>query len=218
MGVIVKILVAYERSGTVREAFRARGHHAFSCDLAPAEDGSDYHFRKDALYMARTLPWDLVIAHPPCTYLTGSAAWAFKDGPYHQKVKPGTLVGAERRRARDLALREVCELMALPVPRIAIENPRGFIGSMIRKPDQTIQPYQFGEDASKATCLWLKGLPLLQPTERVAGRMVDGKERWANQTDSGQNRLTPSDRRAIDRSRTYTGIANAMADQWGRDD
>jgi hypothetical protein len=108
--------------------------------------------------------------------------------------------------------------MAAPIPRIAIENPIGCIGTRIRPADQIIQPYEYGDDASKATCLWLKGLSLLRPTARVAGRIVDGKERWANQTDSGQNRLAPSADRWKLRSTTYPGIAAAMADQWGEPD
>ncbi|RMF07408.1 MAG: hypothetical protein D6773_03545, partial [Alphaproteobacteria bacterium] len=157
--------------------------------------------------------------HPPCTYLTVCAAWAFGDGPYHQKVKPETLVGAARREAREKALDEIRALLALPYPK-AIENPaRSFINRSIRPPDQVIQPYEFGEDASKATGLWLDRLPPLKPTRRVPGRIVQTArgpvERWANQTDSGQNRLSPSADRWLERSRTYPGIARAMGDQWG---
>lgn len=161
--------------------------------------------------------WDLGIFHPDCTYLTNSAAWAFTDGPYHQQVKPGTLVGAARREARDEAIAEVQELMRLPYPWI-IENPIGAISTKICKPTQIIQPYEFGEDASKATCLWIKGVAPLKPTSRFNGRWVthNGRqiERWSNQTDSGQNRLQPSSDRWKIRSETYRGIAEAMADQW----
>lgn len=154
-----------------------------------------------------------------CTYLTVSAAWAYGDGPYHQKVKPGTLVGAARRRARDEALANFQRLLDLPFP-VAIENPASsFVNNAIRRPDQIIHPHQFGDDASKATGLWLtKGVPPLEidPTSCVAPRIVNGRPRWANQTDSGQNRLSPSDTRWLERSATYPGIAAAMGTQWGK--
>lgn len=146
--------------------------------------------------------WDLMIAHPPCTYLCSS-------GLHWNKRRP------ERALLTEESLDFVRLLMNAPIPRIAIENPIGCIGTRIRKADQTIHPHQFGHDASKATCLWLKGLPLLVPTAHVAPRLVDGKKRWANQTDSGQNSLPPSDDRWKIRSATYAGIAEAMATQWG---
>jgi hypothetical protein len=215
----MRVLIGYESSGTVREAFRAIGHDAWSCDLQPADDGSQHHFQCDIWDVVRH-PWDMAIFHPSCTFLTISAAWAFTDGPYHQNVKPGTLVGQARRDAREQALDDVRRLMALPYPK-AIENPIGAISKAIRKPDQIIQPHQFGDDASKATCLWLDRLPKLEPTHSVPGRVVEwpkgsGKmvERWANQTDGGQNKLTPSAKRWKDRSKTYPGIAKAFADQW----
>jgi hypothetical protein len=215
----MKVLIGYESSGVVREAFRALGHDAWSCDLQASDDGSPHHYQCD-IWDAVNEPWDLAVFHPPCTYLTISAAWAFTDGPYHQKVKPGTLVGQARRDARDQALDDVRRLMALPYPK-AIENPIGAISKAIRKPDQIIQPYQFGDDASKATCLWLDRLPKLEPTCHVPGRVVEwpkgsGKtvERWANQTDGGQNKLTPSATRWKSRSKTYSGIASAFAEQW----
>lgn len=209
----MRVLIGYESSGVVREAFRALGHDAWSCDLQPADDGSPFHYQCD-IFDVTSLDWDMAIFHPPCTYLTISAAWAFGDGPYHQAVKPGTLVGQARREAREKALDDVRRLMALPYPK-AIENPIGAISTSIRKPDQVIQPHQFGDDASKATCLWLDRLPLLIPTRHVAPRFVNGKPRWANQTDNGQNRLSPSDTRWKERSKTYPGIAAAFADQWG---
>lgn len=153
-----------------------------------------------------------------CTYLTVSAAWAYGDGPYHQKVKPGTLVGAARRQARDEALANFQRLLDLPFP-VAIENPASsFVNKAIRRPDQIIHPHQFGDDASKATGLWLtKGTPqlVIDPSQAVAPRMVGDRPRWANQTDSGQNRLSPSDTRWLERSATYPGIAAAMGAQWG---
>ncbi len=155
------------------------------------------------------------IFHPMCTYLTVSAAWAFTDGPYHQRVKPSTLVGAERRAAREEALDNFWLLLNLPYPK-AIENPApSFASRALTPPTQTIQPYDFGDDASKRTGFWLDRLPCLRPTQRVPGRIVNGRERWANQTDSGQNRLPPSASRWLERSATYPGIAAAMGNQWG---
>jgi hypothetical protein len=197
----MRVLVACESSGVVREAFRSKGHDAWSCDLLPSEDGSLHHIEGDALEVAYGGGWDLMIAHPPCTYLCSSGLH------WNKRV--------EGREARtEAALGFVRMLMGAPIPRIAIENPVGRIGTAIRPADQYIQPYDFGEDASKRTGLWLKGLPKLVPTQRVAGRMVGGKERWSNQTDSGQNRLGPSEDRWQQRSRTYAGIAMAMAEQW----
>lgn len=214
----MRVLVACEFYGKVREAFRARGHDAWSCDLLAAADGSHYHFRDSIFHVLARNPcgWDLMIAHPPCTYLTCSAEWAYGDGPYHQKVKPETLVGEERRLAREEAIEFVEALWAAPIDRVAIENPIGVLSnrSKLGKPAQVIQPYQFGADASKGTCLWLRGLPKLTPTKHIAPRIVNGKPRWANQTDGGQNKLSPGDDRWALRSLTYPGIAAAMAEQW----
>lgn len=194
----MRVLIACEYSGRVREAFRARGHDAWSCDYLPAEDGSPYHHQGDCLRFAETSgPWDLMIAHPPCTYLAAS-------GLHWNKRRP------ERQAQTEEALGFVRQLLGLPIPRIALENPIGCISTHIRKPDQIIQPWQFGEDASKATCLWLQGLPLLASTKVIR------RERYANQTASGQNRLPPSPDRWKERSRTYQGIADAMAAQWAR--
>lgn len=157
-----------------------------------------------------------MIAHPECTYLTNSAEWAYSDGPYHQKVKPTTLTGKARREAREEAVAFVKFLFSRDIPRIAIENPIGHLSSRIDRPAQVIHPHQFGDDASKGTCLWLKGLPLLTPTKQIAPRLVNGKPRWANQTDSGQNKLSPSDDRWAKRSITFQGIADAMAQQWSK--
>lgn len=198
------MLVACEYSGRVREAFRAKGHNAWSCDLLPSEDDSEFHFQCDIWQAVGAVPWDIMIAHPPCTYLTVSGLHWNKNNP-------------ERADKTTYALQFIRDLMATRIPVWAIENPVGCISTKIRKPNQIIQPYEFGEDASKKTCLWLNGLPKLvvDPSVRVPGRIVDGKERWANQTDSGQNKLAPSEDRWKERSRTYQGIANAMADQWG---
>ena len=211
----MRVLIGYSCCPVTREAFRRLGHDVYTCDLLDARDGETrYHIKGDVWDVAHD-SWDMAIFHPMCTYLTVSAAWAFKDGPYHQKVREGTLVGQARRDAREEALRNFERLLALPYPK-AIENPApSFVSKAIRPPDQTIQPYEFGDDASKRTGLWLDGLPLLKPTKRVHGRFVDGKERWSNQTDSGQNRLSPSSDRWLERSKTYPGIAMAMAEQWG---
>lgn len=201
----MRVLVACEFSGVVRRAFAALGHDAWSCDLLAAEDGSTAHFERDVLDVLWAHPdgeqWDLLIAHPPCTYLCSSGLHRNKDNP-------------ERQGKTEAALAFIRELLAAPVPRIALENPIGRIGTAVRPADQIIQPYEFGHDASKRTGLWLKNLPALRPTRYVAPRMVDGRPRWANQTDSGQNRLAPSETRWKDRSRTYEGIAEAMAMQW----
>lgn len=206
----MRVLIACECSGRVRDAFRQLGHDAMSCDLQETDAPGPHYVGdvRDILYAG----WDLMVAHPPCTYLTNSAEWAYGDGPYHQRVKPETLVGAARRKAREESLEFVRELYESPIPRVAIENPVGVLSSRFRKPDQIIQPWQFGDDASKATCLWLKGLPLLQPTDILPGGRT---ARRANQTASGQNRLGPCPERAKLRSVTYPGIANAMAQQWG---
>jgi hypothetical protein len=200
----LRILVAFECSGRVRAACRALGHDAWSCDLKPAEDASMFHLQGDVrehLYEA----WDALIAFPDCTYLASSGLFRNINNPIRQAKTETALV-------------LVREVLQAPVPRIALENPIGCIGTRIRPANQVIQPFEFGEDASKATCLWLKGLPTLRPTTRVPGRIVvvDGVpvERWANQTDSGQNRVSPSLSRAAIRARTYHGIASAMAEQW----
>lgn len=197
----MRVLVACEYSGTVRDAFQHLGHYALSCDLLDTDNDSGPHYQGDVLDIINE-GWDLMIAHPPCTYLTVSGLHWNKNDP-------------ERREQTELALQFVQTLLDAPIPKIALENPIGCISSRIRKPDQIIQPYQFGEDASKSTCLWLKNLPPLQHTKYVEPRIVDGKRRWSNQTDSGQNRLGPSADRWKIRSKTYQGIADAMAQQWG---
>lgn len=210
----MKVIVGMETSGAVRQRLRDRGVDAWSVDLLPSTDNSPYHIQGDVFEVLNNdSTWDWGLFHPDCTYLTNSAAWAFKDGPYHQQVKPGTLVGEPRRQAREAALEVVRRLMSLPFPH-AIENPVGSISTRIRRPDQIIQPYQFGDDASKQTCLWLKQLPKLVPTGYVEPRIVNGKNRWSNQTDSGQNRLSPSKNRWQERSKTYPGVADAIVSQW----
>jgi hypothetical protein len=194
-----RILVACEYSGRVRDAFRKLGHDAWSCDLLPAETPSPYHYQCD-LREVLDKGWDMLIAFPDCTFVCGSGIHWNDRGR-----------GWERTEAAVEFFRMLWEQ---PIPYIALENPIGILSKRICKPTQIIQPHQFGDDASKATCLWLKNLPSLSPTKYIAPRIVGGKKRWANQTDSGQNRLGPSDDRWKERSRTYQGIADAMADQW----
>lgn len=214
----MRVLVACEYSGRVRDAFRSRGHDAMSCDLLPTDVDGPHH-RGDIMDVLHD-GWDLMIAHPPCTYLTIAAEWAYKD-EQKKKIKPGTLVGQARREAREEAIRFVLSLANAPIERIAIENPVGVLSSRWREPDQFIQPYEYGEDASKKTCLWLKNLPKLTPTGVFPPRLApsaDGRSysfRWGNQTDSGQNREPPSDDRWKVRSTTWKGWADAMAEQWG---
>lgn len=212
-----RVLIGYSACPLTRAAFELAGCEAWTCDLLPTRDGSPRHIQGDIWQTALSRPWDFAVLHPMCTYLTCSAAWAFGDGPYHQRVKPGTLVGAARRAARDEALENFRRLLDLPLP-VAIENPgTSFVSRAIRKPSQIIQPWQFGDDASKATGFWLSpGVPMLRPTGSVPPRFVDGRPRWANQTDSGQNRISPSAARWLERSATYPGIAAAMGMQWGK--
>lgn len=197
----MRVLVACECSGVVRNAFRIRGHEAFSCDLKPSADESPFHMQGDVCECL-AFAWDLVIAHPPCTYLSVS-------GLHWNKRRPS-------RDALTQAAAKFFLMFTTLKGRWAIENSIGCMSRLYRKPDQILQPYMFGDDASKNTCLWLNELPPLFPTRRVFGRVVNGRERWSNQTDSGQNKLTPSEDRASLRSITYQGIADAMAVQWGR--
>jgi len=245
----MKVLVACEYSGTVRDAFKLKGHEAWSCDLLPT-DRPGLHYQGDVLnvlegwnpvmYTKDCDPdgdgicnitqddvreckcygptqdddveykeingelfcrpkenpsWDLMIAHPPCTYLASS-------GLHWNKRIPG------RDQLTLESLKFVTLLFNAPIPKIVLENPIGRINTAIRKPDQIIQPWMFGEDASKSTCLWLKGVPKLEPTDIIK------KDRYANQTASGQNNLGPSKDRWKIRSTTYQGIADAMATQW----
>lgn len=181
----MRVLVACEYSATVRNAFTAKGHYALSCDLLPTEIPGEHYQGdvRDLLYSG----WDLMIAHPPCTHLSVSGARWFKDKQVEQKE----------------ALAFVRELLNAPIGKIALENPISIISSKIRKPDQIVQPWMFGHGETKATCLWLKGLPLLQPTKIVEGRVAR------------IHKMGPSPDRWKERSRTYAGLAKAMAEQWG---
>lgn len=210
----INVLIGCESSGQVRRAFRARGFNAWSCDLLPADDLSDYHYEGDVRQALKAQRWDCFIVHPDCTFLCSSGLHWVSRGRIEADGRP-------RAEHTEEALAFVLEMLDADVEHIALENPQGCIGTRIRKASQYIQPYDFGHDASKKTGLWLQNLPLLQPTKRIPGRKVidprNGKtvERWANQTDSGQNVLGPSDDRWRLRAETYTGIAEAMAAQWG---
>jgi hypothetical protein len=196
----MRVLVACERSGVVREAFRARGHDAWSCDLVRAEDGG-HHIIHDATIAARIYEWDLMVAHPPCTYLSRAGARWWKD--------------PERQQKADAAAAFVGELWGAPIPMIAIENPIGQLNRLWRRPTQTIQPWEYGHGFSKATCLWLKNLPPLMPTAIMGeytpllpSNVGAGKRK-------GQRSHPGHTRDAMVASRTFQGIADAMAEQWG---
>jgi hypothetical protein len=182
----MKVLVACEFSGVVRDCFRNRGHDAWSCDLLPTESDPAYHMQDNVLDHLEE-GWDLMIAHPPCVHLAVSGARWFRDRK------------EEQRKAIDFFM----SLVDAPIPRTAVENPKCIMSTLYRKPDQIVQPWQFGHGEVKMTCLWLKNLPKLEPTCIVDGRSdrvlkePDSKNRWRK------------------RSRTYQGIAEAMADQWG---
>jgi hypothetical protein len=193
---VTRVLVGCEYSGRVREAFRRRGHDAWSCDLLPAEDGSPYHIQGDVLAVLGD-GFDLGIFHPPCTHLAVSGARHF-----------------EEKRADGRQQEAIDFFMALanaPIPRIAIENPVCIMSSVWREPDQVVQPFWFGHPEFKATCLWLKGLPRLRATKRLSPPLKDSAEwnAW-----NRVHRMPPSPDRWKERSRTYEGIAEAFAEQW----
>lgn len=183
----MKVLVACEYSAIVRDAFRKRGHDAWSCDLLETEGDPQWHIQGDITKHLQG--WELIIAHPPCTDLAVSGARHF----------PAKIADGRQQRALDF----VIMLMDAPCPRICIENPISVISSKIRKPDQIVQPWMFGHGETKATCLWLKGLPKLVPTNIVEGRS------------DRIHKMPPGPNRWKERSRTYQGIADAMAEQWG---
>lgn len=243
----MRVFIGMETSGALRRRFIAQGHEVISCDTLPAEDGpTPNHMIGDVFVTLERLRldygwWpDLAIFHPTCTFHTLAAAWAFNDPDYvrypgvgyHQRVQPGTLTGAARRKARKEAEADCERIKALKIKRKIVENPKGTLPTRTSygRPHQIVQPYEFGDDASKGTCLWffdydgnpLPGMALpLDPEKRVPGRIVicNGKpvERWGNQTDSGQNNVTPGEARWKERSRTFDGIADAGAEHWGRD-
>lgn len=246
---MAKVLIGYSACPLTREAFERHGHDVWTCDLLPARGDSAKHLQCD-IWVALAMGWDMAVLHPMCTYLNIASVWALKDpdfdrypdkGGYHQRLKPGTLFGADRRAARDRDIENFKRLLDLPFP-VAIENPApSGLNTAVRPPSQVVHPYMFGDDASKGTGFWLtKGLPTLSPTGYVKPRMVCGcgykpleggsdkygcpncngerriLPRWGNQTDSGQNKLSPGAGRWLERSKTYPGIAAAMGDQWGR--
>jgi site-specific DNA-cytosine methylase len=192
----MRVLVACEYSGTVREAFRKLGHDAWSCDIIPSDDNSPYHFQCDVFEVVNQ-GWDLMIAHPPCTHLAVSGAKHF-----HKKINE----------QKD-ALEFVKKLMDLNIKKICIENPVSVISTKIRKPDQIIQPWQFGHEAQKTTCLWLKGLPLLMHT-----KIVNKGEFYISPSGKKLPKWYSDNKSAKIRSKTFQGIADAMAEQWGRNE
>tara|TARA_R110000744_G_scaffold190359_2_gene309499 strand:+ start:176 stop:814 length:639 start_codon:yes stop_codon:yes gene_type:complete len=211
----MKILIACEESQSVTKAFRKLGHEAFSCDLLGASGGHpEWHIKGDALVEAYSCEYDMMIAHPPCTYLAVSGArWMYnKDGS----------VNKERLQNQKDALKFVYNLMDAPINKIAIENPVSVISSQIRKPEQIVQPWQFGDEAQKTTCLWLHNLPQLKPTKIVGkGEFIEWTDKNGKKKKQAKWYLealskakTNAERRTL-RSKTFQGIADAMAQQWG---
>lgn len=219
-----RVLIGYSTCCLTAEAFERAGCDVWTCDLR----AGDWHQHiQDDIWNVAYHPWDMAVLHPTCTYLTTAAAYAFMDPDYdrwpgvgyHQKIGPDKLTGQARRDARERDVANFKRLEALPYPK-AIENPSGsFLNKMHRPPDQVVQPYQFGDDASKGTGFWLDRLPPLRPTRYVPPRIIQyrGREvrRWANQSPCGAPSLPPSDDRWLRRSGTYPGIAAAMGEQWG---
>lgn len=195
----MRVLVACEYTGRVREAFRALGHDAWSCDLLPADDGSEFHIQDDVLKHLDK-GWDLIVAHPPCTDLASSGAqyWPQKRADGRQQA----------------ALDFFMAMYNAPAPRVAVENPVGYVGTAFRKADQIIQPWQFGDPYNKKTCLWLRGLPPLEPTNIVepTHNWTDGSWRSGSRK---RSKLPSLHRNWKKRSETFPGIATAMANQWG---
>lgn len=219
-------LLACQKSSLLRDLLRLQGHDAWSCDLQPSEGDSRYHLQRDAVEVAYNGTWDVMFACPECRCLCSSGQ--------HRNDKPGQRTSAEVEAAAEFFML----MVNAPIRHKAIENSIGIMSTRYRKPHQIIQPHQFGDDASKATCLWLEGLPPLVPTLHIPPRWVccsitlppgvgkygcavcEGENvarpRWGNQTNSGQNKLGPSPTRSADRARNYVGIVCAIADQWGR--
>tara|TARA_R110000851_G_scaffold325124_1_gene492882 strand:+ start:120 stop:710 length:591 start_codon:yes stop_codon:yes gene_type:complete len=196
----MKILVGCEESQAVTLALRKQGHEAYSCDLLEESGGHpEWHLKMDVFQAIKLKKWDMGIFFPTCTYLTISANKWYKDQP---KRKSGTLVGQERRDAREEAIEFFMRIYNCDIPKVAIENPIGVMSSRFRKPDQVLQPWMFGHGETKATCLWLRNLPKLTPTDIVEGR------------EQRLHCLPKTPDRAKLRSKTYQGIANAMASQW----
>lgn len=210
----MRVLVGCEESQAVCIELRKIGHEAYSCDLQECSGGHpEWHLQMDVFQAIKLKYWDMGIFFPDCTYLTISANAWYKDQPVR---KSGTLVGQARRDAREQAIEFFIRLYNCGLPKIAIENPIGVMSSRLRKPDQVIQPYNFGDDTSKQTCLWLRNLSKLVNTNYFEPRIVNGKKRWSNQCDNfGHEKSSPSPERAKNRSKTFPGIAKAIAEQWG---
>lgn len=205
----MRVLIACEESQAVCKAFRKRGHEAYSCDILPCSGGHpECHIQDDVLKHLND-GWDLIIAHPPCTYLSLAGNRWFNEQRYGDKAR-------ERKRLRDEAVKFFMEFVNAPCAKIAIENPLGTISTLYRKPDQIIQPWQFGHKTRKPTCLWLKGLPPLAPTDIVEPEIIRYKN--GKGTDTAWHieslKLPPAERQKA-RSKTFAGIAEAMAEQWG---
>ena len=202
------VLVACEESQRVCIAFRGKGHEAYSCDILPCSGGHpEWHIQDDVLKHLDE-DWDLIIAHPPCTYLTVAANKYYNTERYGEKAR-------DRMASRNQAILFFLEFTKLKCPKVCIENPIGVMSTNYKKPTQIIQPYQFGHTERKATCLWLKGLPPLKPTKIVKPDIIKHK---SGRTDSRLHFETlklPKEQRSIERSKTFLGVAQAMADQWG---
>jgi len=205
-----KILIGCEESQVITTEFRKHGYEAYSCDLLSCSGGHpEWHIQGDVLAVAKNDKWDLGIFHPPCDYLTCTANSWFKEQPQR---KSGVLVGAARYAARELAVQFFMDIITLDIPMKAVENPIGVMSTRYRKPDQIIQPYQFGHMDRKATCLWLSGLPRLKETNNVKSELY--KLPQAKQQQNKNMKRTP-DRKRL-RSVTYQGIAEAIVQQWGK--
>lgn len=207
----MKVLVACEESQTVCKAFRANGHEAYSCDILPCSGGHpEWHIQGDVIPLLKE-HWDIIIAHPPCTYLTVTGNRWFNEERYEDKAR-------ERKKLREEAISFFMQFANAPCDKIAIENPVGIISTVYKKPTQIIQPYEFGEPYEKKTCLWLKGLPCLQPTKIVQPEkriiFASGKSMPAWYAEAWK---LPKEERARIRSKTFDGIASAMAEQWGKE-
>lgn len=246
----MKVFIGMETSGVMRRAFQDAGHHAISCDYLACQDQAEPfqlinevidhgggHLCGDVFTMLKKLRWqgwvpDLAIFHPDCTYFTVSAAWAFKDPDferypgigYHMKLKAGTLVGKDRRERQAADLEIIHKIQKLTIKTKIVENPIGQLSTLWMRPSDIVQPYEFGDDASKATCLWIldeNGERVMTKLDRDPALYVpptlrpNGKSYWANQTDTGQNRLPPAADRWQDRADTYPGIASAIVKKWG---
>jgi hypothetical protein len=195
------VLIGCEESQVICKSFRKAGFEAYSCDLQPCSGGHpEWHLQMDVFKAIKLKSWDLGIFHPPCTDLSLSGAWKFKE-----KQKDGR---------QQASIKFFMDLTKTNIKHTAIENPMGIMGPLYRRPNQIIQPFQFGHAEAKTTCLWLKNLPLLKPTDKVY--LKSTKDQWENQTPSKNNKLSGGEKGSKKRSVTYNGIAEAMAYQWGQ--